>query len=153
MGGRVSRQSWVHFVEILFPFILKGSIRRLAESGLLESYSSELPSLSLLLASRGHCPRQWTRARSNWPNFSSRAGIFLPFHLPGIREVRHIGVGMVCFMGLVSFRATEQHGTWMGEQRQFLVSFLGSSLVGGADRRETCRVRFRTNGKVKRKSG
>lgn len=62
----------VCFIQVLSPLaaIFKHSIPWLAESAFLdvEGHWAEL-SLSLLLASKGRCPRQWTRTRTNGSNF------------------------------------------------------------------------------------
>lgn len=62
----------VCFIQVLSPLaaIFKHSIPWLAESAFLdvEGHWAEL-SLSLLLASKGRCPRHWTRTRPNGSDF------------------------------------------------------------------------------------
>lgn len=118
------------FIEVRSPF----TILKVAPADWLSLHSwrsdfSELPSPSLLLASRGRCPGQWTRAGSTRPNFPTESVYLVsPLLLPGSgRQETYQGGKMCCLWG---WQVSRPHVTWMGRRGAFLFPSLEIPMLG-----------------------
>lgn len=86
---------------------------------------SELPSPSLRLASRGHCPGQWTRAGSTWPNFPTESVYLVsllarPCSCQGVGDRRPIRAGRCVASGDGKFQGLMLPGWGGGAHSCFL---------------------------------